>query len=108
MLTKDNKVGWNKSYVPTIEEVTRAFLCIDCGENTRRCEYYMVHKALWNGAVPEQKERGGVMLCIGCLESRIGRQLTSKDFTDAPLNRDPKEIAIQSERLQNRLKAMAK
>lgn len=25
-------------------------------------------------------------LCIGCLERRLGRPLTCRDFTDAPIN----------------------
>jgi hypothetical protein len=31
------------------------------------------------------KEQG--MLCIACLEKRLGRQLTPADFTDALVNR---------------------
>ena len=72
------------------------FLCLDCSENTARLdEYYMVHRAVWSQAVPT----GRGMLCIGCLESRLGRELTPTDFTDAPLNqiqnnlRSPRLIA---------------
>jgi hypothetical protein len=32
------------------------------------------------------KPNGGGMLCIECLEKRIGRRLTAADFTDAPVN----------------------
>jgi hypothetical protein len=31
-------------------------------------------------------ETDGNFLCIGCLELRIGRQLTAADFTDCPVN----------------------
>jgi len=31
----------------------------------------------------------GGMLCISCLEKRIGRILTSKDFIDIPINHTP-------------------
>ena len=57
------------------------FLCIDCNYYTYTDEYYMVHRHLWTkyGA-----ETG--MLCIGCLEKRMGRQLMAKDFTPAPIN----------------------
>lgn len=33
------------------------------------------------------------MLCVSCLENRIGRELTPDDFTDAHLN-DPKKHAM--------------
>jgi hypothetical protein len=53
--------------------------CADCGDDTRK-EYYMVHEYLWaqHGAEP--------VLCIGCLEVRMGRELWSGDFTHWPIN----------------------
>ena len=60
-----------------------AFDCLDCERNTCLIdEYYMVHKKLWLLANP--KDVG--MLCIVCLENRIGRTLSSSDFTEAPIN----------------------
>jgi hypothetical protein len=66
--------------------------CIDCGVDTlptgwdARAEYYMVHDHVW-GAAGMTLLRG--CLCIGCLEHRIGRQLTAADFDpDVPIN-DP-------------------
>jgi hypothetical protein len=44
---------------------------------------------------------GQEILCIGCLEKRIGRTLMSSDFTDAPIN-DPNDPDI-SDRLRDRL-----
>jgi hypothetical protein len=38
------------------------------------------------------------MLCIGCLERRLGRQLTPDDFMAAPINDDP-----MASRLRDRL-----
>lgn len=61
--------------------------CIDCKVNTYLIgEYYMVYHSVW--------EESGLrlfdgMLCISCLEKRIGRQLTSEDFSDFPINKDP-------------------
>jgi len=75
------------------------FDCVDCGLNTA-CEYYMVHNALWKAA--GMNPHGG-MLCIGCLEERLGRKLTSADFTEAPVNRGCPEA--YSPRLQMRLAA---
>jgi len=70
-------------------------ICVDCGINTSprtgkrglrrkgRCESYMVQKAVWEEA---GMERDGGYLCIGCLERRLGRMLTPRDFTDVPIN----------------------
>ena len=59
------------------------FDCLDCGVNTADAhEYYMVKDNIWLKAHP--KDDG--MLCIACLETRLGRVLTCNDFTDAPVN----------------------
>lgn len=76
----------------------KKWLCIDCNIDTGRIgEFYFVQTNLWLQAV------GSIngMLCIGCLEKRIGRQLIKHDFTDCYLN-SPK--GIKSLRLQDRLK----
>lgn len=73
------------------------FNCHDCGINTVAInEYYMVNKPLW---ISSGMDTG--MLCIGCLEERIGRQLVPDDFTDYPVNRP--ETSVHSSRLANRL-----
>lgn len=56
----------------------------------------MVNFNLWNwyGA-------GRCMLCIGCLEARLGRLLQPDDFTDAPIN-DP-DFLPMSDRLRSRI-----
>lgn len=72
------------------------FECIDCGLNTMYAgEYYMVNDAIWDAHVGS-----GGMLCIGCLENRMGRILNSNDFTSAPINSINQ---MKSERLINRL-----
>lgn len=43
----------------------------------------MVTNEVWATA---NKQRYG-MLCIGCLESRLGRKLNGEDFPDYPINR---------------------
>ena len=58
----------------TEEEVRKQFFCHDCGIDTIN-EYYMVKHKLWKKAVG----RNG-MLCILCLENRLGRKLKPKDF----------------------------
>jgi hypothetical protein len=75
----------------------RQELCSYCGENTILLdEYYMVRDDLW--------DRYGAcdgMLCIGCLETRLGRKLTPADFNDIPLNF--KDDRDRSDRLRDRL-----
>lgn len=59
------------------------FKCAACSTNTLHInEYYMLTDEIWTAAWPA--ERG--MLCIGCVEERLGRTLTASDFTDAPIN----------------------
>ena len=95
----------SKTYWPI---VTTA--CADCGVGTIRLgEWYMVNddvweqawagrRKSWHGRVPGQE-----ILCIACLEQRLGRTLAASDFTDAPVNNPSKEN--MSERLRNRLTA---
>jgi hypothetical protein len=70
------------------------FSCADCGDDYG--EDYMVHDYIWQAFGV-----GDGMLCIGCLEKRIGRQLCAQDFTDAPVN-DIND-GIKSLRLKDRL-----
>jgi len=60
------------------------FNCIDCHLDTLEiCEYYMVHNDIWRQA---NLSTADGMLCIGCLENRIGRTLNAHDFPDLPVN----------------------
>jgi hypothetical protein len=59
----------------------------------------MVHNALWLKANPQING----MLCIGCLENRIGRPLMQADFTDVPVNQPSRS---NSKRLASRLAGM--
>jgi hypothetical protein len=79
--------------------------CLDCRNDTASLtngafEYYMVHNALWAKANPQING----MLCVGCLENRIGRQLMSDDFTDMPINTTD-VCGVKSKRLASRLAA---
>ena len=74
--------------------------CLDCGVNTDAIdEYYMLNSDLW--AVVNPDITGN--LCIGCVESRLGRALTPADFTDGQIN-DPAKFR-RSARLCDRLGA---
>jgi hypothetical protein len=74
---------------------------MDCGANTHTAdEYYMVHNELWRSVVSEP--RGN--LCVGCLEVRLGRELTRSDFTNCLINNPAVATWFQySERLLSRL-----
>jgi hypothetical protein len=61
-------------------------------------EWYMVSAPVWKAATGQGPPPS--ILCIGCLEVRIGRTLTSADFADVPLN-GPHNI--RSQRLATRL-----
>jgi hypothetical protein len=76
------------------------FLCLDCQCDTLEIdEYYMVQNAIWNDVMPDDDDSG--MLCIGCLETRLGRILTQADFTNAPINGGTD--SFKSPRLEARL-----
>lgn len=86
---------------PTKAELRARFLCVDCSTDTSVrgiSEYYVVHHEIWaEGGL----ERQGGMLCVACLEARIGRVLIPDDFSSAPLNLDPEQP--RSERLSKRM-----
>lgn len=73
------------------------FPCRDCKANTvpieGNREYYEVRDEIWHeaGATGKGQSDNGVFgyyLCIGCLESRLGRKLRKDDFKLYPAN-DP-------------------
>jgi hypothetical protein len=88
------------------EEEKAAFDCVDCGVSTHEIgEYYMVTDDIWINEA-KMKKQGG-MLCLGCLEERIGRKLHGADFPDYPINAvclpDFLWNRERSERFKNRL-----
>lgn len=59
--------------------------CNDCGVDTVAeiaSEMYIVEQDVWQSSGASDDG----ILCIGCLERRIGRLLDADDFTGAPLN----------------------
>ena len=81
--------------------IDRTFLCVDCRADTALCEYYMLKDRLWRRIMGN---RDG-MLCIGCVEERIGRLLIKTDFLPCPLNKE--RMWTRSWRLRNRLRRLA-
>jgi hypothetical protein len=75
--------------------------CTDCGIHTsRRGEVYIVRDDVWERAWRDRRRCPlQEILCIGCLEKRIGRTLTKHDFDD--FNHPTKG----SDRLRDRLTA---
>jgi hypothetical protein len=74
-----------------------------------RGEWYIVHDHVWEQAWPNSKTTGAAtgteytcdeILCVGCLEKRLGRQLTPTDFV--PGWDDTTPPAYMSKRLRNR------
>ena len=59
------------------------FDCVDCGIDTKN-EYYMVYDKVW--VLSGLGFYNNKMLCLNCLEKRIGRPLTKNDFPDMPIN----------------------
>jgi hypothetical protein len=83
--------------------------CADCEVGTSTInERFMVKQEVWEQAwagrfkwwQPEME--GQMVLCVGCLEKRIGRELCAADFSDVPIN-DPHQF-LMSERLLDRLR----
>jgi hypothetical protein len=57
--------------------------CLDCGVDTHAAgDYYMVTDEVWHEANPGDTG----MLLVACLEQRLGRTLTHRDFTLCSLN----------------------
>jgi len=90
--------------------------CADCGIDTIHTinEWYMVYDDLWDLAWADRRKSRKYwddrphpvyfrdeILCIGCLEKRLGRTLIAGDFTNAPVNNSQ----YKSERMRDRLTA---
>ena len=57
--------------------------CVDCGKDTfvDNKDYYMVTFDLW-----KKFGVGERVLCIDCMEDRLGHKLNKEDILDCPLN----------------------
>ena len=81
-------------------DVSVSVHCLECGANTGKIgEFYIVRAEVWLLANPA----GDGMLCIGCLEQRLGRSLTRLDFTEAPCNHDEMPRSLRLLRRLGRL-----
>jgi hypothetical protein len=67
--------------------------CVACGLGTITAgEWYMIRREVWEQAWEGRRKSwhlkvlGVEILCVGCLEKRIGRELAKGDFTEVPIN----------------------
>lgn len=73
-------------------------ICKDCKTNCSHIgEFYFIKTELWKSVA-----RIDIILCIGCVEQRLGRKLDKSDFTQCYIN-DPKKSKGMSQRLLERL-----
>ena len=72
--------------------------CMDCGVDVFEIhEYYMIHNELWDKINPDVIG----LLCIGCVEKRLGRKLKPDDFPVYEIN--SYHTLTQSNRLKSRI-----
>ena len=72
--------------------------CLDCGVDILEIkEFYMIHDELWAQINPQLEG----LLCIGCVEKRLGRKLKPEDFPSYEAN--SYLILPQSHRLKSRI-----
>lgn len=73
--------------------------CACCGVSTSKIgEHFFLRSEIWYRVHPS--ERG--FLCVGCVETKLGRLLTKQDFTDCTINK-PQRGVHMSLRLVQRL-----
>jgi hypothetical protein len=84
-----------------IQQYVKFFSCNDCGVNVACrfggiCEYnFMLNPETW-----QSLNLNNGLLCIGCIEKRLGRKLTPNDFDkSAPVT----SRTQQSQRLRDRI-----
>ena len=76
----------------------KKWFCLDCNVDTGKIsEHYFLNTSLWMKLAGSNKG----MLCVGCVEKRLGRRLIASDFTPCHLN-DPKKN-FMSDRPRSRL-----
>lgn len=76
--------------------------CLDCNCCVIHIrEWYMLVNQIWNEAVyPDSCQS---ILCVSCLEIRLGRELTATDFSPQIINTDHNKYP-KSERLLSRIR----
>ncbi len=62
--------------------------CLDCKIEVVSIKEisYMLRNSLWALLVRGKRYQGSVFLCIGCVETRLGRRLDEHDFAELAVN----------------------
>jgi hypothetical protein len=105
MLSEMELQAWRKAglELPEIILEESSPNCADCRWDTVCLgEWYMIHDEVWEQACRREPKPVWEILCIGCLEERLGRALTADDFTDCRIN-DP-TLPNTSSRLRDRMR----
>jgi hypothetical protein len=55
--------------------------CVDCGG---KGEAFFVKNDIWYNYIPKSKQRG--IICLSCLEKRLGRKLKKSDFQKSDIH----------------------
>ena len=74
------------------------WLCLDCRKDTFD-EYYFVHNYLWRRAVDRSQRHG--MLCLSCLQLRLGRPLLREDFKSGQMDTRISELLARLSAIEN-------
>ena len=69
-------------------------LCEDCESDSFK--WFMVQNEIWDKYGVDDR-----MLCLECLEKRVGRKMLFEDFTDCPLNNENEYIQSLKETILN-------
>ena len=81
--------GFNRGRPKLTKLELKNFLCMDCGVDTSYGginHFYMLQDEIWNRICPGEEKFG--MLCLFCVEKRLGRKLVLSDFKNAPGNKE--------------------
>jgi hypothetical protein len=82
------------------ERYAGRYMCLDCRQDILLAgEFFGLRDEVWLKANP----RDDGMMCIGCIEARLGRQLTPEDFEGTPLDWHVANGPALSTRLMSRI-----
>lgn len=86
----------------TIGDLAKGHYCCVCHRQIPRGEMYAVQDNIWIFVTrPEESE---LMMHVACLEMRLGRVLTRRDFKRCPVNDDPEDTQCHPPILRDRLR----
>jgi DNA-directed RNA polymerase subunit RPC12/RpoP len=82
----------------TKEEIRKGFLCMDCGKDIYKSnEYYTLLNKVWHRICPTDWKG---ILCLTCVEKRLGRKLHRDDFLRCTNNTEQAKVCPElAERL---------